>query len=193
MSRVWNAIHDVSEVAESSPITEPVTLEEAKDYMRLEGFQDVDDSSPVEFDDDDDLIESIITSSREAVEKYCGLSLVSKTLTVLLTNKAGMIQLPYGPVVSVTQLTEEDGTEIEAENYTVLGTHHKYLKSPLYENMYITYTAGYDVDECPESLKQAILIEVLYRYENRGDIENEGLSRAARIKAKPFKQTVWLA
>lgn len=191
MSRVWNAILDVSEVADSSPVIEPVTLEEAKEYMMIEGFQDTDDSTPVDFDDDNTLIENIITSSREAVEKFTGLSLISKTLTVTLTNKAGMIELPYGPIGDITSLSDQDGTAIGTDNYTIIGTKFKRLKSPLYENMVIVYECGYDVADVPESLRQAILIEVLYRYENRGN--ETVLSKAARAKANPYRRNLWLA
>lgn len=191
MSRVWNAILDVSEVADSSPVIEPVTLEEAKEYMMIEGFQDTDDSTPVDFDDDNTLIENIITSSREAVEKFTGLSLISKTLTVTLTNKAGMIELPYGPIGDITSLSDQDGTAISTDNYTIIGTKFKRLKSPLYENMVIVYECGYDVADVPESLRQAILIEVLYRYENRGN--ETVLSKAARAKANPYRRNLWLA
>ena len=48
--------------------TEPVTLQEAKDYMRI--------SSNAE----DSLIEELITSARERIEKFTGLSLGEKTL-----------------------------------------------------------------------------------------------------------------
>lgn len=190
MSRVWNAIIDVSEVADSSPITEPVSLDEAKQYIMLEGFQDTDDSTPVDFTGDDTLIDNIIKSSREAVEKFTGLSLVSKTLTVTFTNKAGMVELPYGPIGAITSLTDEDGTEITSDNYTIIGTQFKRLKSPCYENMVIVYECGYDGDDIPESLRQAILIEVLYRYDNRGS--KDSLSSMAKMKAAAFRRLNWL-
>jgi hypothetical protein len=183
MSRVWNAILEVSHEYESTPITEPVTLDEAKNYMRLEGFQDVDDSSPLEFDDEDDLIESIITASREAVEKFTGLHLVSKTLTVLFTNLAGGVELP-GPFLEATELLDEEGDEVT--DYTLIGTNFKRVLAPVYENLTMTYTAGYEADEVPKALKLAILIEVLYRYENRGEIDS--LCLMAKRLAKPFRR-----
>jgi hypothetical protein len=33
----------------------------------------------------------------------------------------------------------------------------------------VTYTAGYDTGECPDELKQAILVQVCFWWENRGD------------------------
>src|SRR5688572_22287727 len=117
--RVWNGILDKSEEYGSSPVTEPVTVAEFKNYALLEGFQDVEDSTPVDFDGDDDLIEMLIAGARESVEKFTGLSLVSKTLTVMLTNLAGGVLLPGAPIGDITSLTDEDGDEIT--DYTVLG------------------------------------------------------------------------
>jgi hypothetical protein len=181
----FNAIHEVYADYGSSEIVEPVSLDEAKAYMRVEGFQDVDDSSPVEFDDEDDLIEDIITASREAVEKFTGLHLVSKTLTVHFTNLKGGRELP-GPMGDVVGLYTVDDTEIT--DYTLVGTEFKRLLCPKYENMKIVYEAGSETIDM--GLKNAILIEVLWRYENRGD--KEGLCLMAKRAANPYKRVTWL-
>ena len=187
MSRVWNAILDIDEGDTSSPVFEPITVEEFKDYALMEGFQDTDDSTPVSFDGEDDLIEYILRASREAVEKFTRLSLIPKRLIVTLTNKAGMVLLPGAPIHEIVSLTDEDGTEIDEDNYTIVGSRHKRLKSPLYENMVITYECGFSRDELPDALRLAILIDALYRFDNRGEKEGVTLCTASRIVAQGFR------
>lgn len=93
----YNHIYLVENVdEESGPVVEPVTLQEVKDYIRLEGFTPDDDSPSSGFDFDDTLIEELITEGRVWVEKYTGVHLIPKQLQVFLLNQAGMIELP-GP------------------------------------------------------------------------------------------------
>ena len=163
---------------ESGDPTEPVTVEEAKSYMRLEGFQDVDESMATEFTEDDDLIERLIVAARKKLELTYGISLVQKTLRATLTNLAGDIEIPQGPVVSITSLTNKSGAEIT--DYVISGypeQEDEYndfieLECPQYEKMVMVYTAGYQ--DVPEALKVEILRMVTYWFENRGDRELKG-------------------
>jgi hypothetical protein len=52
-----------------------------------------------------------------------------------------MIEIPYGPVISVTSVLNSEGDAID---YTVTGNLWKYLVSPCYNRMVITYEAGYN-------------------------------------------------
>lgn len=162
--RVWNAIRSISEDYESSPITEPVSLDEAKTYLMMEGFQDVDESTPLDFDGEDDMLESIIAASRKTVERSTGLHLVSKTIRVLHTNLAGDLELP-GPWVAFVSFEDSEGTEVDEEDVTLVGDEFKVLIFPKYENATIEYQAGYESDNLPEDVKEAVLKEILYRYE----------------------------
>jgi len=61
----WANVVDITD--SSGAITEPVTLQEAKDYMRLTGFVDVGESPTTDLSDfsfDNDLIEDLITAAR---------------------------------------------------------------------------------------------------------------------------------
>jgi uncharacterized phiE125 gp8 family phage protein len=195
----YNLIISVKDITDESGITEPVTVDEVKNYIRLEGFIDVDESEATPFTEDDDLIEDLITSARERLEKELGISIVTKTLRATFTNLCGMIEIPYGPVISVTTLTDEDATEIDEDDYTLIGDDYQLLKSPCYENMQMTYEAGFTT--VPKAIKQAILIEVAYRFINRGEelnqgsitADDKGICRAAKVVAAPFKRTTWLA
>ncbi len=184
----YNLIIDYVDVTTDSNVTEPVTLQEVKDYLRLEGFIDDSESLSTDFDDDDTLIEELITSCRERLELFTGLSFVPKSYDVELTNLAGYITLPFGPVNNITSVEDINGTAL---TYTVTNNKAK-LKTPVQENLIVTYDCGYS--SLPKALKEAMMKEIAYRYENRGDVANEGLIQAAINLASPYKEvSTWLA
>lgn len=202
----YNLILDVKDREQASPgLVEPVTLTEVKNYMRLESWEDdLGSTSDITFTTDDDLIEELITSAREDLEKYTGLSFIPKELRVTLTNLAGLIELPYGPIGDVQAYYygsdfEEDGeaaTDYSAD-LVLTGSEFKKIVSPCGERDVIDYSCGYgrgDTPALPKRLKQAIMVEVLYRYEHRGEeFEDDGICKAARRLVGPFKRNSWLA
>ncbi len=52
----------------------------------------------------------------------------------------------------------------------------------------ITYTTGYSV--VPDDLKQAVLVQVAWLYEHRGE-EEVSVCEAAKIIAEPYKRQLW--
>ena len=56
------------DITDTEPITEPVTTAEVKAWLRIDS------------DDEDEIIERLITSARHAVENYTSCSLVAKTV-----------------------------------------------------------------------------------------------------------------
>ena len=148
-------------LTDTAPVTEPVTLAEAKLYCRV--------STSV----DDNQISLMIKQAREAVEVGTGLSLIPKTAVVWFTNFNGSFNLPYGPVNSFTSLIDENGDTIDAADYTLVGGKFPMLTRPLWRNLKATYTVGYTT--IPNDLKIAILDQVSYDYENRGLDSNTGI------------------
>jgi len=144
----------------------------------LEGFVDDLESTPSDFDDDDAFIEVLITSARMSLEEYTGLSFIPKTWEIELTNLAGNIELPFGPVNSITSVEDTEGNTLTYTTTSGL----KRLKTPLRENVVVTYEAGYA--SAPSWVKLAILNEAGFRYMNRGD-ENVGISTSARAICSP--------
>ena len=145
----------------NAPVTEPVTVSEAKLYCRVTNTAD------------DDQIEIMITQAREAVEVGTGLSLIPKTAIVWFTNFDGNFNLPYGPVNSFTSLIDENNNTIDAADYTLVGGKFPMLTRPLWRNLKATYTVGYTT--IPNDLKIAILDQVSYDYENRGLDSDTGI------------------
>ena len=189
---MYNLLIGYKDVTADSDITEPVTVQEVKDYLRLEGFIDDSDSLSTDFDDDNTLISELITSAREGLEEWTGLSLIPKTLEIEFTNLAGNYKIPFGPVVSITSLTDSDDDLTAITVYTTTSDLSK-LKTPLQAEMIMTYEAGYST--LPKRLKEAILKEVAYRYTHRGEeLEDKGVCLAALNLAAPFKEVgSWLA
>jgi len=192
---------------------EPVSLADAKAHCR------------VDFADDDTLLTDLITECRGVIEDYCHISLVQKTVTLttkaeeaLKSNYAQPFQvreqfnefeLPYGPVRSVDIVTSIDSDGVTVLNldidsdYYVWGSAFKYIRiSNNFTNNILVYTAGYGTEQgttpgpIPGPLKRAILNEVAYRYEMRGEPQNiratafteEGVCQAARILAFPYRR-----
>lgn len=193
----YNDIHDVKDTSLDSPgITMPVTVPELKNYMRLEGFQDdLDSTSDVSFDTDDDLLEEEIIAAVERLEKYTNLSFVPREYRVVLTNLAGMQELPYGPhgdIIALYYSDDEDYETNEVDDVKVVGNLFKSIRCPNSEYMTIDYSAGYgrgDTQTLPKALKKAVMAEALYRYEHRGEeFEDEGVCKVARRLADPFKR-----
>lgn len=151
-----NYINDFSAVP-IAPITEPVTLAEAKLYCRVTTSAE------------DTIITLMITQAREAIEVATGLSLIPKDITTYFNNVSGNFDIPFGPVNSATfQLfdMEQDALEIEGTDLQLIGDEFPKLSYPRYPNLKATYEAGYTT--IPKDLKLAILDQISYDYENRG-------------------------
>lgn len=148
----FNAVLDI--VFDDTSITEPVTLAEAKAWAKIDTTAD------------DSIITSLITTARQQCEDYVGISLVGHTIKAVLNNSNGGIFLPYGPVVEISSVKDEDGNAIT--DYETSGTNFVQLLYPTLERITVEYTTGYD--SLPGELKTAILQQFFYIYHNRGEI-----------------------
>jgi hypothetical protein len=167
--------------------TEPMTVQEVKDYLRLEGFIDDIESPSSDYDDDDTLIGELITSARQRLEAFTGLSFIPKTYQIEICNLAGDFVIPYGPVTEIVSVEDTSGTALA---YTTTINLSK-LKTPVQDDIVIEYVCGYAV--LPKGLKEAMLKEIAYRYTNRGDEVTAALCAQAINLASPFKEAgTWL-
>lgn len=172
-------------VVVTQPEYEPVTLEEAKDHLEYTGTLK------------DRYIEGLIVTARRICESYTGLSFVTQERSINLdrfpwTNR-GYLQIPYGPVQSITSVEyeDEDGNVVEmVENVgfyidTKSSVARFYPLNESGERGYwptdvldraniisINYVAGFDDVSgvmLPPQIKTAILMLVAKLFENRGD------------------------
>jgi hypothetical protein len=146
-----------SQITEVS-YSEPVTLAEAKLKIRV--------SHAIE----DAMIARMISSARKIIEDAAGISIITKVVKVWFSNKGGAYQLPYGPITSdITLYDDYTGTILTDKR--IIGGNYPRVLFPQIENMRAEYTVGYT--HVPAALKDAILDQLNYMYENRG-AENEG-------------------
>lgn len=186
---LYNLLIDWEDQTNESGITEPLTVNEVKNYLRLEGFIDSTESLSSDYDDDDDLISDLITSARERLEEYTGLSFIPKTFEIEFTNLSGNFEIPFGPVNQILNVKDDEGDSISTDNFDI-SLNGRLFKHPNYENMTMQYECGYA--NLPKGLKDAMYKEVAYRYINRGDENVDGLSREAMVIASKYKTANWI-
>jgi hypothetical protein len=151
-------------------VAEPVSLTEVKSYL------------DIDFTNHDTLLGTMISAARRRLEKYTGRSFGAKTMNVIMDVYCDQT-LPGGPILAVTSATREGETDA---NYKLLGDEFKPDFGGLWD---VNYTTNGTTNE---DLKLAIMAEVAYRYENRGD-ENQGtMSTAAKDLARPYKIYSWV-
>jgi uncharacterized phiE125 gp8 family phage protein len=163
----------------TAPTVEPVTLDEAKLFARI------DDAT------DDALVTALIITARQNVENQTGRSLLTQawTATLDLMPQAGIFELINRPILSITSIRayNDDDTyeEIDVVNDIILdGQNGRVsLKSSaasisgdratsVFE---IVYATGYgsDASDVPEWAKLAIKQMVAHWYENREAITDK--------------------
>ena len=167
----------------SVPSTEPITLSEAKNYLKVE------DS----YTDDDTLIAAIITSVRQYIETYLSTALITQTIEekwdyfeVRDYQLRQNFNLGVNPVQSVTSIsyidTDGDSQTRSASEY-VVDTHRPVARIGL-KNGYtwpsiqdeinaltVTYVAGYgnSGSSVPGNIIQAMRYLIATYYDNRTD------------------------
>lgn len=170
---------------ESNP-PEPVTLDQIKSQCR------------VDFPDDDSLLTLLGKGARKSLERYCSISMVPKQVNLTLDLIAA-VEIPYGPNIAITSFVDKDGNTIDTGTYEISGDQFQQIR-PLgfqYYKARMQYTAGYANGDVPEDLLIAILNEVAFRYEHRGDegdtrkAVNPGICESARVLADPYKRYTW--
>ena len=177
-----------------APVQEPVTLQEVKEYLR------VDDAT------DERVVRPFIETARRFCEEHTGRALMTQTLQLFidafedrydplwegmrtgpyLNYYKNYVVLPRSPVTSVTHVKtyndSDEATTFAASNYyldnvrepsrVVLRTGETFPTSLRVANaievQYVTgYTSAYNV---PEPIRLGILQHIAYLYEHRGDM-----------------------
>ena len=134
-------------------VVEPISLATAKLYARSQ-------TGTAE----DALFTLFITSARKAVERLTGLSLIPKTCAATIINMTGFMELPYGPVTNTPVFTDYYGNTIYP---SMIGYDYPQIKDPLETVTTVSYNVGFT--SVPEELQVAILAQINFMYENRGD------------------------
>lgn len=169
------------------PTIDPVTLAEAKLHLRVDG------------NDEDSLIEGIITAAVDFFEKRTGRALINQTWSYTIDNwyasldpvKPLWLYLPRAPLSSVTSIyyiaTDGSSTLWASSNYTVDTNSEPGRLALAYSKTWpvtrevvnaitITYVAGYGATAAsvPVGIKRALMVLISDLYNNRGSIEEMG-------------------
>lgn len=158
----------------AGPVTEPVTLADAKAFLRL------DDSA------EDSFVSTLIAAARIHVESMTGRALMEQSWRVVLDDWPAdrIVKLPVAPLISLTAIMayDADGTGTQIGLAEVLPETHvaparlflprQFANAPLLrerQGVEIDYVAGYgdDPDDVPSGIKQAILSLVGHWFEHR--------------------------
>ena len=155
------------------PPVEPVSLDEAKLFLRID------------HDDENDLIGTLIRSSRERLEDRLNIAMIERPMR-LETSEGGDIALPRWPVSSI-ETVAIDGEETSV--FTVnLRSRPVVVTAALGSPVSIEFTAGYgsQAGDVPAPLRQAILLLVAYGYEHR-DGQDRGLPLMVDALTMPYR------
>lgn len=158
------------DVLYAAPTSEPITIEEAREHLR------------VDITDDDVLISSLITAAREYCEKYQNRALITQTRELYLDSwpDASYIEL-RSPLASVTHIkyygTDDTEYTMAATDYFVdtksfvglvgLGYGKSWPTTTLrsFNGIVVRYVCG--VDTVDQMVKAGMLLLIGWMYENR--------------------------
>ncbi|MBY0382572.1 MAG: head-tail connector protein [Xanthobacteraceae bacterium] len=155
----------------ASPATEPLSVADAKAFLR------------VEHDDDDAIIASLISSARNHVEALTRRGLITQTWRLVLDRwpDDGRIRPKLGPLQSVAAARVYDQTnaasEIDVARFVVDAASGTIAAPGVFLPLSGRALAGIELDvvigfgaatDVPQVLLQAIRMVVAHWYENRG-------------------------
>lgn len=185
----------------TAPESEPISVNEAKLHVRLDG------------DDENAIVYGLIVASRASAEKFLGRALMTQTRELTLDDFPDddncPIRLPAPPVQSVTSVKyyDENGTlqTWAGANYQtdlvseiprlmpVFGGTWPVTKYGSFNTVQVRYVAGYGVNggAVPEPIRQAILLTIGELFENRsGFVVGSGvaeLPHTAQALLMPYR------
>ncbi len=150
----------------TSPVQEPLTLEEVKVYLRLSA------------DQEEDYLRSLIASARAYVENATGRALLKQKWLMQIkppypchsplikgSGKNLEIELPYSPLLEVESV-KSNGKEV----YFTVEENKALLPSSLWnKEISVTYWAGYGETSAslPPDLKMAVLMATRFFYDHQ--------------------------
>jgi hypothetical protein len=200
------------------PAETPVTVAEAKDYLRVDGNLE------------DGRIDTMIKAATQRLEEFCDQKFISQTWAQYLDTwptrarniwwdgvrelpiselyaGAGEIELLIGPVQSITEFNTyaDDGVAqlFPSSNYIFdnSGTFGR-IALPLggvWPTTILRKLNGIEIkmicgiasaaSDVPSSLKQAVLELVAHLYEHRGDEKQVAIPSAVALLCQPYKRT----
>lgn len=183
----------------SGPLVEPVSLDEAKAWLRLDS------------NDEDALLSALIVSARLTLEAYTRRFYVTQSWRMTLdvwpsaTLRRKTLFVPLAPMQCVAAIRLYDAEDVaqilDADAYRAPAARERgrilFREPPAQpgraaDGVEIDIVAGYGdaASETPEPLRRAILALVAHRHENRGD-DGETAARLPALVAalaRPYRR-----
>lgn len=183
----------------TQPSVEPLTLSYVKNYLKLDGISA-----------DDDLVEAMLTAARERCEEYCNIKFIDTVIEQVYDEfpkgrtLENCLHLTVGNVSSVefVKYYDESGTlqtwsdtSYDIDTYDKAGricvtTGESYPSSDTdrINNVVVRYTSGFGTSgtDVPQAIKQAILLQIGYMYNNRED-KVKSLATLSEYLLQPYK------
>lgn len=189
-----NNIHDCQ--FDETGAAEYLTLVQLKAHLQIT------------YSDDDTYLTDLITATRQAVERFCNISLVQKTIT-LLADLYCERELPYGPVVSLTSASLKTGTgayttQTANTDYELDGIANGFqiFKPFITGRWKLIFVAGFAADKVPKDLILDHKRICGYCYDHKGDEaltslqggqqRPKGLDEALELFATKHRRMQWL-
>ena len=162
-------------VLKTAPTTTPISLAEAKSFLRIDS----------DFDDDNTYITSLINVATSVVEEFTRRRLITQTFNIFYDEFPSYIDLQIGEVASVTHIKYYDESNalqtLAASNYDV---DTKIRPGRIYQSedgdfpntferpnaVEVEFVVGASASDIPAPIIQAIYIIVGRYYENRQDV-----------------------
>ncbi|MFO1243110.1 MAG: head-tail connector protein [Rickettsiales bacterium] len=164
------------------PATEPLTLAEAKLYLRVDGSSE------------DTLITQLITAARETAEAYLRRSLITQQWK--LTYEEYFPQRTYlsmGPVTSIVRVSKKTKagavTDVSTAAYYLGVPDQLVLTEVVAENtVEVVYGAGYGTSsDVPQAIRQGMLAHIAAMYDGRS--EATALPESSKALYQPYRGT----
>lgn len=107
----------------------------------------------IDFADHDARLESLITSATNQVENLTGRSLTLKSVQIIGLRDCKGQELPYAPIVGGVTIQGYSNTEGILSG----GATKTFLQNP-FTSFDLSYQAGYNAANVPESLREAVIL-----------------------------------
>lgn len=183
-------------VFDETGATEILTLTQLKAHLQIT------------YTDDDTYLTDLIKSCRQGIEKYCNISLVAKTVT-LLADLYCEREIPYGPIASLTSASLKTATgtyaaQVANTDFELDGiTNGFQIFRPFISGRWkLVYVAGYTSTTTLQDLVLDLKRICGYCYEHRGDEpltslqggqqRPKGLDEALELFASRHRRLCWV-
>ena len=156
------ALYSVKTITHSKELV--INLDTVKQFLRID------------HDYEDEVLKILIKAATKTFESYTGKAIIKQCLQVIYFKyDAEKLLLPVIPVIEVQKAEinnyEEVWSEIDKSVCVVENNKLYFRNFVYYKNFRITYNAGIATSESevPEDVKTAVLKNIAYLYDNRGD------------------------